>query len=635
MSTIQLSKFEQQKSETLLQLRKVKEIANELHAPQVSQKIKETIEDLQHEQFMLSVVGEFSRGKSMFINALLGSAVLPSKTKPTTAFINQIRYGEQPSFNLVYRDPARPLKALTHEEFLRTFAPSEPDEDDAEEVSEYKSKTEEFDSLKWAQITYPNHFCKEGIEIYDTPGVNDPNPNREEITFTFIPKSDAVLFLISATTPLSQSELDFLNHRIYNSDISKVFFVINFKDRLESIEKEEEVMHYIKKHIQKVEPNPRIYLISSKDALTIKRLEKGEVFKVSKQKFTSLDETGLPALEQGIADFLQNEKAETKLTKPIKRGIKFSSELINNSIAVRLSSLDLEFAELVSKINKTKEKVILYKKEAQKIAASLSNHLSRDLQLLIDEAKKNLQIIEDAVMSEIENYNEDLNEEAIKSLINRISLPLQKEMQSSLNDMRKKIIHKHLENAYSLLSEQNQNLDQSVIETFDIQFDSANFNLSIYEKNEFNGVLVAGSIGLGILAAAAAPLLIPIGFLGALFFGGGIVNSIQQSKREQKMRQIKSKVKSGLIKSRRQSIQKLEEQWVTLKNTIMDDFHEEYYGKAVLLEDEMTLLGREHLAEQEKIEERRQYYLTMKTELILASSKLKELEHSFSKSVTS
>src|SRR5437016_3758520 len=58
--------------------------------------LRQAEEDLE-ELFLLVVVGEFNSGKSAFINALLGEEVLPEGVTPTTASINLLRYGPQPT----------------------------------------------------------------------------------------------------------------------------------------------------------------------------------------------------------------------------------------------------------------------------------------------------------------------------------------------------------------------------------------------------------------------------------------------------------------------------------------------------------------------------------------------------------
>src|SRR6266581_567207 len=48
------------------------------------------------DNFKVLVIGEFKRGKSTFINSMLGQKVLPAYTKPCTAIINEVKWGDSP-----------------------------------------------------------------------------------------------------------------------------------------------------------------------------------------------------------------------------------------------------------------------------------------------------------------------------------------------------------------------------------------------------------------------------------------------------------------------------------------------------------------------------------------------------------
>ena len=76
------------------------------------------------EKISIVVIGEFSRGKSTFVNALLGKSILPSSMQPNTAVITKISYGESPAYIIHYRDDK--MKYISEEEFLGIKAPIEP-----------------------------------------------------------------------------------------------------------------------------------------------------------------------------------------------------------------------------------------------------------------------------------------------------------------------------------------------------------------------------------------------------------------------------------------------------------------------------------------------------------------------------
>ena len=86
-------------------------------------KLREELKLLENESFTLVVIGEFSRGKSTFVNAMLGKAILPSSKSATTNVISKIVYGDRPNFTLYYKDGA--LRQVSEDEFSAIKAQAE------------------------------------------------------------------------------------------------------------------------------------------------------------------------------------------------------------------------------------------------------------------------------------------------------------------------------------------------------------------------------------------------------------------------------------------------------------------------------------------------------------------------------
>ena len=76
--------------------------------------------ELAQNKFTVMVVGEFKRGKSTLLNAMLGAAVLPAKTTPCTAIVTYIRHGERPEVEVHFND-GRPPELLPPAEFARRY----------------------------------------------------------------------------------------------------------------------------------------------------------------------------------------------------------------------------------------------------------------------------------------------------------------------------------------------------------------------------------------------------------------------------------------------------------------------------------------------------------------------------------
>ena len=175
--------------------------------------------------FLLVIVGEFNAGKSAFINALLGQAILKEGVTPTTTRVNVLRHGT---------DEAR----LIESEHLHV-------------------------------LTAPLALL-ENLSIVDTPGTNAIIREHEMITNQFVPRADLVLFVTSADRPFSESERAFLE-RIRDWG-KKVVVVLNKVDLLQSEADLSEVKTFINENSNKLLGiTPEIFPVSARQALQAKQ----------------------------------------------------------------------------------------------------------------------------------------------------------------------------------------------------------------------------------------------------------------------------------------------------------------------------------------------------------------------------
>lgn len=113
------------KEKLMTKLQQLYIIAKDLELTNRMHSIGKNIECLDREKFELVVVGEFSRGKSTFVNAMLGKNILPAKKKATTAIISKIVYSDEPKYYLHYKDETKNIEEITEEKFLKLIAPKE------------------------------------------------------------------------------------------------------------------------------------------------------------------------------------------------------------------------------------------------------------------------------------------------------------------------------------------------------------------------------------------------------------------------------------------------------------------------------------------------------------------------------
>jgi GTPase SAR1 family protein len=528
-----LNLFNEKKSNIKHKYENMIDISRKLELFEMEKSINNSITSLENDSFNIVVVGEFSRGKSTFINALLGQRVLPSATKPTTTVINKISAGDEIEYILNFRDEEDKQVVISENEFKELVAPIEPDFDNETEVKEYNEKIEYISSISYANIKYPTKLLKDGVEIIDTPGTNDLDQAREEITFKFIPQSDAAILVLSATQILSDSEVAFLKERILGNDINKIFFVINAKDKLMSASDEKKVFDYAYEHLNEYVKNPKIFMVSSRSALNFKRRLNGE--SVKGQIANDLTETGFDSLEHEIGNYLMNERGKIKLDKYYNRGIKIASEIINSNIKYRLSTVDISIKELEQKVHE----LVPVVKDTRNQVSIILNQLKSSLKGLENDYlfmyKSGLEEIALRANMSVNYYEGPLEIDNISREIEQTVAPLQKHLDQEVKDFKVRYIDTEVERATtklaSILNNLNLNMDKQLVPVKNSLSLNHKHNLSVSSTDGglqdheglFGGLIIGG---VAFLFLSAPFIIIP-----AAMFGGKYIESMFQAKK--------------------------------------------------------------------------------------------------------
>ena len=198
--------------------------------------IQEGKELIKNKKYTVAVMGEFKRGKSSMINALLGAKILPADVTPTTATINRITYGSAPKAVINFRDG-------TSEEIS------------IDQLTDYVTKiTPDGEAralrIKEATVCLPTVICQNHIDIIDTPGLND-DESMTRVTIEMIEHVDAVIVPIHARAPFSETEKKFVCQLIESENINNLIFAVTFMDQLDEDDYEyDQFMDYIRKRIQ-------------------------------------------------------------------------------------------------------------------------------------------------------------------------------------------------------------------------------------------------------------------------------------------------------------------------------------------------------------------------------------------------
>lgn len=200
-------------SRDIHRLEGVLELAQESGADEVARDGRALVERVCEGRFFVACLGQFKRGKSTVINALIGEPLLPSGVAPVTSVVTVVRFGDR-------RARVR-------------LGPTEWRDVPIDNLGRYVSEAGNPRNAKG--VTAVEVFCRskllqDGMCLVDTPGIGSVFLDNTEETRAFVPQVDAALVVLGGDPPISGEELALVD------DVSKrvrdVLFVLNKADRL-------------------------------------------------------------------------------------------------------------------------------------------------------------------------------------------------------------------------------------------------------------------------------------------------------------------------------------------------------------------------------------------------------------------
>jgi len=230
-------------------------------------------EYLNTQKFSIGITGVMNAGKSTMLNALMGKEILGSAVVPETANLTIVKHNTTENAKVFYwntsewskiEKAALELESMqdyvneTHKIFgdsLKSYIKDESrfDEIKIEELSNYTSAEAEgkkCNLVKYVELGSNLDFLSDGIEIVDTPGLDDPVIQREEITKEYISQCDMMLHLMNVSQSATLKDVEFIIDALLYQNISKLLIVITRADTV-SKEQLDEVITYTKTSIEK------------------------------------------------------------------------------------------------------------------------------------------------------------------------------------------------------------------------------------------------------------------------------------------------------------------------------------------------------------------------------------------------
>ena len=402
------------------------ELKNEIKNNEVQKEIEAVDSYINNQKFSIGITGVMNAGKSTMLNALMGKEILGSAVVPETANLTIVKHNPTDNAKVFYWDTkewekieesAKSLESMkdfvleTNKVFgenLKNYIRpvSRFDEVDINDLSSYTSAEhsgKKCNLVKYVELGSNLKFLSDGIEIVDTPGLDDPVIQREEITKEYISKCDMMMHLMNVSQSATLKDVEFIIDAVLYQNISKLLVVITRADTV-SKKNLEEVIEYTKSSIQKqlkaqnkdsqldhILKTIKFIPISGRMALLHRTGREKEALAAG---FT-LEDTGILEIENYLMESffgtnsqkgeLVIQSAKTQLNRLIEKQIGFNNyelTLLNKS----KDELELELKEFNKKKETNKrvlfsmsEDINYYKNDAKSYIESLETFLQSEL----------------------------------------------------------------------------------------------------------------------------------------------------------------------------------------------------------------------------------------------------------------
>jgi hypothetical protein len=196
------------------QLLRIASLAGQFNCDQITDDARSAAERIAEGRFYVACVGQFKRGKSTLLNALIGEPILPSGVVPVTAVPTILRFGESLGARVRLKsDEWTDIAIATIEEY----------------VSEARNP-ENSKGVAGLEVFVPSPLLAQGMCFVDTPGLGSVFAGNTAATHAFLPHIDAAIVVIGADPPIGADELALVES--VAKEIPDILFVLNKADRV-------------------------------------------------------------------------------------------------------------------------------------------------------------------------------------------------------------------------------------------------------------------------------------------------------------------------------------------------------------------------------------------------------------------
>jgi GTP-binding protein EngB required for normal cell division len=330
---------------------------------------------LASDQLHVAVLGQMKRGKSSFINALLGADVLPTGVLPVTAVITEIKYGSTPDAAILY------TTGLRETIDLGTLA------DYITEAGNPGNKRQ----VASVELAYPSSFLETGIVLIDTPGIGSTHAHNTRTTEGYLEQVDAAIVVFSVDPPITEVESEFL--RRIKEEMPKLFFILNKTDAV-SADEVSHISRFLEVELSRLQiGSPEIFPLSARRALRERNQVSGAVAP-----------SGMEFFERRLQTFLSQERRQVLVRSValdalhIARTLKFALAIGVRAQAMSPDELHHKRLALDRLLDRTESEMLelkmLLRQHSANIVARAESDLTAQVEVSVPTVRRQLKLFQ-------------------------------------------------------------------------------------------------------------------------------------------------------------------------------------------------------------------------------------------------
>lgn len=584
-----INEFNQKKDQLLDLILDCNSIFADLGMTNEKQKNETIFQKLKEHAFKVLIMGQFKVGKSTFINALLGQEVLPAYATPCTAIINEVKYSDEKKAFVYFKNPVPKALPEDIEPSIKTYIEKGNGKDlnpikiNVTELEKFvvindptidPAKSVSQTPFEKVELYWDLSLCKDGVEIIDSPGLND-NKTLTLITLNYLSKVDAVVFVMNCQAICGMTEIDVIENDLIRFGHEYLFFVNNRINQIQPNQRDKVIDFGNRKLSPKTKFGEKgVFYIDALGALEGRLNKNNEM----------VEKSGILQVEEKLEYFLANTRGRIKLEQPARNTINAINHALADVIPNEERMLSVSIQEIENKINIEKPRLDRLKRDKEQIIQRISSKIDRiciDTLKLINSRFSELNSKTPIWINEIQLENsfspmhaKDSANKIIEEILKKYQAKLEKEQIEWTSNTLNPFVQDKLED---LQDEFKTKLENFYLEVDSVKMKISGVDVSVRDpsKGERIGATIAGlfvdagsawygaqfGFGPGLFKQMALqigaiitmilvgitnpltmiPVILTIAFIGILTGGRQVTNKIKQEIISKVCAQIRNK----------------------------------------------------------------------------------------------